>query len=545
MRSDVIKVYKSLHTWTGLLGGMALFICFYAGSLTMFEEPLDRWATPPQQQAHWVAQEQWPQLIRAVLDKHPAAMKSFTLHVEKTENAPAPLVWREKNGEETISWRATLTPSGELDAQPFTASPMAQLIDTLHQTAGIPGEGHHNIGVYVMGGISVLYVLAIVSGLIILLPTLVKDFFAVRRGKNVKRFWLDAHNVIGITSIPFHLVIGLTVIVFAFHDQIYDSLGKIVYEERATVARGAQGPTEKTHSHEELMMPNELMAAVATIAPGFVAREINYNGALTDKASVRISGEDTRYMIRGANRGFVTMKAYSGEITDRDYLPGHEQGWINIVLTFFALHFGNFGGYPVRWIYFLLGLGGAFLFYSGNLLWIESRRRKQRRDALPVAQQRNTQLMAAATVSVCWGSVAGVAAAMVAGKWFYDSAADMSSLYMWTYYSVFLGSIVWAFWRGAPIALIHLLWLCAATCMAIPLTGLAALIFPDIKPWLHTNPELLVVEFTALIIGLVFAVMAQRTRARVRHGNTDSVWSEKTLAQDLRENPHKLMAETE
>lgn len=32
MRSDVIRTYKTLHTWTGLIAGMMLFIGFYAGA---------------------------------------------------------------------------------------------------------------------------------------------------------------------------------------------------------------------------------------------------------------------------------------------------------------------------------------------------------------------------------------------------------------------------------------------------------------------------------------------------------------------------------
>lgn len=36
-----------------------------------------------------------------------------------------------------------------------------------------------------------------------------------------------------------------------------------------------------------------------------------------------------------------------------------------------VLYFGNFGYEVVKWLYFIFGLVGVFLFYSGNLLWIE------------------------------------------------------------------------------------------------------------------------------------------------------------------------------
>jgi hypothetical protein len=34
MRSDVVRLYKVVHTWTGITAGMFLFIAFYAGSIT-------------------------------------------------------------------------------------------------------------------------------------------------------------------------------------------------------------------------------------------------------------------------------------------------------------------------------------------------------------------------------------------------------------------------------------------------------------------------------------------------------------------------------
>src|SRR3546814_14936175 len=69
------------------------------------------------------------------------------------------------------------------------------------------------------------------------------------------------------------------------------------------------------------------------------------------------------------------------------------------VTSFFALHFGNFGGAAVRWSYFLLGLAGAFLFYSGNLLWIESRRKKERKSGA-VQQTRATRILGALTTEI-------------------------------------------------------------------------------------------------------------------------------------------------
>ena len=534
MRGPLLKVYKTLHTWVGIVSGMALFICFYAGALTMFKEPLSRWSTPTSITATtWPSEVQIPVLMQKLIATQPDAAKTFTLHVQQHENTPGPFTW--SKGEEGGTVLFANSRDGEqLEVQAYQPSAMGELIDQLHQTAGIPGEGHHALGVYVMGAISVMYVLALVSGLFILLPTLMKDFFSLRENKKTpKRFWLDAHNLIGITSLPFHIIIGLTVIVFAFHDQIYASLGKLAYDERPAFSRSTDLPPSK-YRLDELLPPEQLIAKVREISSDFIPREMMYRDVLTARAGVRIAGEDPEHMLRGARRGFISIDPYTGEITDTDYMPGFEQGWLDIVITFFALHFGSFGGNPIRWVYFLLGLSGAFLFYTGNLLWVESRRRRQRAQtsnaqvsAQPAVQQaRNTRLMAAATVGVCWGSVAGISAAMVAGKWLQHLGTDPNAWYVWVYYAVFLGSVFWAFFRGAGRAAVELLYLSALTTLAIPVTGLLAVVVPSVPAWLHTAPDLLLVEVTALIGGLALVYMARRTKQRIAKSAVDSVWYE-------------------
>ncbi len=529
MRSDVIRTYKTLHTWTGLLAGMMLFIGFYAGALTMFKGPLDRWAAPPpaQQDQAWVGPERWPALIEAMVRAHPSAAEGFTLHLRPDEKNPLPLVWQPGGrGRDPgdASWRATLDAEGGLRAGAYQPSGMAELIDLLHQTGGIPGRGHHYFGVYAMGVVCVLYVLALVSGVIVLLPTLVKDFFALRPGKNRKRFWLDAHNVVGITSLPFHIIIGVTVIVFAFHDQIYDSLGKVVYGDRPLFQAPPAAGHDQPRSLDGLVPPARLLATVRDHDPDFEPRELIYADVLGPRASVRIAGEKPTHMLRGADRGFVAVDPYTGAITNTDYMPGHENTWVDLITTFFALHFGNFGGTWMRWVYVLLGLGGAFLFYSGNLLWVESRRRRQRKGQAPVVQRRTTEWMAAATVGVCWGCVAAVSAAMVAGKWLSGWVADINPVYLAVYYTVFLGSVAWALWRGAARAVAGLLRFAALTTLMIPLTGLLALIWTTGPVWLHTSPGTLAVEGSALIGGLLLAWTAHRTARRVHQGPKDSVW---------------------
>jgi uncharacterized iron-regulated membrane protein len=105
---------------------------------------------------------------------------------------------------------------------------------------------------------------------------------------------------------------------------------------------------------------------------------LSYRGAGAPGATVFVSGDDPRYLARSG--GFALLDPVTGRFLNAQFLPGSADGnaWSAATSAFFALHFGSYGGEPIRWGYFFLGLAGAFLFYSGNLLWIESRRKLER-----------------------------------------------------------------------------------------------------------------------------------------------------------------------
>ncbi|MFT4047567.1 MAG: PepSY-associated TM helix domain-containing protein [Solimonas sp.] len=527
VRSDILRVYLTLHTWVGITTGLLLFIGFFAGALTMFKQPLDGWANAPSQRLAFTPD--LDTLVAQTLQSQPTARHEFTLHLTQDAHIAAPLVWSAGEGGHELDLSgarrlATLDANGELRIAEQTPSLLGELIDMLHRTGGIPGfVADEYLGIYVLGVAGLLYFVALVSGVIVLLPTLLQDFFALRPGKNRKRFWLDAHNVIGITSLPFHIVISLTVVVFAFHDQFYGALAKVVYREQAmfTPPPAAAQP----YAIDALLPPSQLVQRVEQAAPGFTVTELLYRNLESKRPFVRAGIVDARHVLHGPRTAYVGIQPYTGAIVMTSMLPGQADRWSAIVSNFFALHFGSYGGNAVRWIYFLLGIGGAFLFYTGNLLWIESRRKRAKaRQPLP-AQSRTTQAMAALTIGVCFGSMLGVAAALVGAKVLHGRLANINDGYLALYYGAFGLSLAYAFMRGAARATPVLLASCALACAAIPLSSLLALLLPSLGWWAHGGRAALAVDAGGLAAALLFAYAAYAARRRALHGPVDSVWS--------------------
>jgi len=533
--APIVKIYKTVHTWTGITCGFALFIAFYAGALTMFMEPVARWASPPAPGVAQTPLADVPALIDKLTAAHPDVHEhGFTVHLSPRENLPARVTWEVElphdesdpgHTHEHAHWWAALGPGGELVARQEEPSELGQFINEIHMRVGIPGQW----GSGFMGTVSLLYGVALISGLIVLLPSLVKDFFALRVGKNLKRMWLDAHNVVGITGLPFHIIIATTSVAFSLGALLFGAQGALIYgdKHRATMQRfQAQfRPPQATGEAAPLLAPAQLLERVQAQAPGFVPEAITYQKAGDKAAVARITGHEPGYVMEHRYAA-VVLSAVTGEAVNDSLRPSQQEPWWRTTMTLAGLHFGQYGGAVVRWSYFLLGLAGAWLFYGGNLLWVETRRKAQRKgsDELPT-QRRDTYWLAAGTVGVCLGCVAGLSLTIVAGKVLYGRVEDLHAWHQYVYFAVFFASTAWAFARGAARAAVDLLWLSAAFTLAIPLVTLVAWAVPSTGLWAHTSAEALGVDATAFIGALCFAWMARVTARRVRHGAADSVWS--------------------
>lgn len=531
VRSDIMKLSKSMHTWVGITAGILLFICFFAGGLSMFQHQFSKWATPQQQVLDRIEPNQYQQLIDQTQQQFPETRKSFSLSFQDKEFYYAPLSWSEQHGKgfnrDQTTWLATLDNNGELVTRQENLSKAGWLIEQLHQTAGIPGViGHEGVGVYVMGIVSVLYFLAIMSGLLILLPTLVKDYFAIRPGKNKKRFWLDTHNVVGISSLPFHIIISITVIVFAFHDLFYDSINHLALKNAAK-------PNPPVAEQQLQVPPQQLdiqkiLNKVREVSPEYSVDYIEFNN-LDDpqNANARIALYSGKQMLRGASNDFMRMNPYAVDRYNNSGIHTQASAGETAINAMFSLHFGSYGGNPVRWIYLILGMGGAFLFYSGNILWIETRARKQKRPQDPIPTQRkDVVFLANLTIGACLGCIIGITGALIIGRWLLAlwSIQSANQLFMCIYYGLFILSIVYSFFKGYAKALPRLLLVISMLLLAMPLTSTIATIFPS-TGLVSYHSSFSALDMAALVFGLLFLRLYQQAKNRQQAATTGTLWA--------------------
>lgn len=418
LRADIVTVYRELHSWVGVVAGLFLFIAFYAGAISMFEPALESWLTPRVSLPAAVSLDRTPALMQKVFEAFPESRKNYTIVVAPDADHPARMVWpltaaRHGHGAQSVMMAALDEQDGLVTAQ-RRPSDVAQVIDTLHQQMGLPLP--HETAMIVMGFIALGYALALVSGTLVFLPALARALFAVRLEGSVRRKWLDLHNLLGFCSLPFHIIMALTSVVFAFHDVIFTVQAEFLAHEQSDAHRGGHGGRAMagmplgSHLPDGAvpLSPVEIVSHLAREAPGFTPDTLDYSTRPGGVMALRVAGHDAAHFMRGPSSGFTTIDPYTGRLLWRDYLPGFQSGSFAALTSFFSLHFGSYGGAPIRWAYLVLGFAGAFLFYTGNRLWIAVRRRKEKASGVET-DTRGTWFLSRVTVGCCSGCMTGIA----------------------------------------------------------------------------------------------------------------------------------------
>ena len=519
IRGDILRTYQAVHTWTGIITGLVLFIGFYAGSLSMFENEISSWATPSSYHLQQIPTDKYDDLIAKAASNFDKAQQGFTVNFNENKS---PLVWSEQGGGRGLQLHhiirhATLSENGELITQTNTSNELGDLIDTLHRTAGIAGKiGHEDIGVLILGLAAILYFMALVSGVIFLLPTLIKNFFALRKNKGANRFWLDSHNLVGIISLPFHIIISITVVVFAFHDLFYGGLS-LAYGDKPLFEQ--QNASKIEYKVSQLPAITKYLEKVNEYTDGYKVESMEFSGLSTPRPSVGITITNHQQMMRSNTGDLIYMNPYTFEINYSTIPINDNDVYIPIVASFFSLHFGGYAGDLGRWLYFIMGLLGAFLFYSGNLLWLEKRRQKQ------TIQTKSNRFMASLTIGVCLGSIFSVSVTLLASKWFYLLGVQVNEFYLASYYYIFLISLLYSFYQGACKSAIHLLYALSIVCLLIPLTSLLIALVPSLNLWNAQQYSLITIEIIALVFSGLFYYGALKTKNRAYHGERNSIWA--------------------
>lgn len=391
MISDYRRRLSGVHKWAGVILGGLLFAVFWMGTLSVFDREIDRWMMPATRLA---APQQLPsldKLLPVITPMIPADARQWRIDLPTSRTPLVRFSSQKKSGGSV---------SHLLDARTFTALPDPGTLGA----SGFFFPFHYGlhlswmeIGKWLVGIAGMAMLLLLVSGVIIH-RKLLADFFTFRPHKRLARSSLDLHNLSGVIGLPFHFFITLSGLVIFFN--MYFPLG---YQGAFTP--GAEGKTAfqaqayGRYSRPKAGTPGTLSSLDAMV----VEAEQQWKGGVPYFVRVWHPGDANSYVeLRRSYANNVTMnldQLYFDAATGKLLTSFQSGPAMNVQRFLSGLHFIQFEHWPLRWLYFILGLSGCLMIATGLIFWLETRHAGHRAN-----RDKEGRLMQ----SLCIGSITGI-----------------------------------------------------------------------------------------------------------------------------------------
>lgn len=231
-----------------------------------------------------------------------------------------------------------------------------------------------------LGGMGVLLLVSLLSGVVLYAPFMRKlDFGTVRHERRARIRWLDLHNLIGIATLLWALVVGATGVVNTLGDLILKAWQQ---EQIALLAagRGTQvlpgdanrRPGANPGSEaQDAGRVQRVIERAQQAAPGMQVDMVAWPGTLlsTPQHFAVILRGDTPLTAR--LRQALLVAPASGEVLQAAARPW----FVTLFQLSQPLHFGDYGGLPLKVLWALLDLLTIVVLGSGVYLWLQPGRR--------------------------------------------------------------------------------------------------------------------------------------------------------------------------
>lgn len=362
MKVQTLKAWAWVHKWSSLICTLFMLLLCLTGLPLIFSHEI----------SHMLGNEVEPpempiSTTRASMDEMLANAKA--LYPERVVQ----FVFRDidDNNSWTVSLGKTATSEDDtkfvkLDArtakvlqEPKFNEGFLYVMFKLHVDlfAGLPG-------MLFLGFMGVLLVVAIISGVVLYAPFMRRLAFGeIRRDRAPKLKRLDTHNFLGVVTLVWALVVGTTGIINAWADLVIQYWQ---HDQMAAMTAPYKGLPPPTHFASLQAAVDAAQAREPQMRLGFVA----FPG--TELSSPHHYG----MFMRGDNpitsRLFkpVLIDAQTAKLTDSREVPWY----LATLLISQPLHFGDYGGLPLKILWLILDVFTIVVLWTGLMLWWKKRK---------------------------------------------------------------------------------------------------------------------------------------------------------------------------
>lgn len=368
MGARTLRKWALVHKWTSLICTLFLLLLCITGLPLLFQSELQGWLMPH----HYVA----------LSSDIPAANLDHLVNVARRlyPDQVVTAIFADDDEPQTLVW---LTPSwpqmranpgvqhfvrfdsrtGELLERSPTAAQQRPafliVLLNLHITlfAGLAGQ----LFLAMMGA---LFAAALVSGVALYGPFARKQAFGtLRAGRRLR--WLDLHNVLGIVLLAWTFVVGTTGIMNELSAPLFT-----VWQRTEVQGILRQVRNLPPLDQNKLASVQAAVSIARTHLPGMVMTSVAFPGAPT--------GSPAHYLVWMHGSSPLTSRLFNPVLINARsgaFVAVVKMPWYLRTLEISRpLHFGDYGGLPLKVIWALLDIATILVLGSGLYLWFARRK---------------------------------------------------------------------------------------------------------------------------------------------------------------------------
>jgi uncharacterized iron-regulated membrane protein len=220
-------------------------------------------------------------------------------------------------------------------------------------------------GTLFLGFMGLLFVVAIVSGVVLYGPFMRKlDFGTVRANRSTRLKWLDLHNLLGIVTLAWVFVVGFTGVV--------NTLGTPIIkfwqvDQLAELVKPYEGLPPVTGDFASV---DAAVRTARQAAPDMTPQFVTWPGtSFTSKHHYGVFMHGATALTSRLLKPAL-VDAQNGSLTAMEAMPWYAAA----LLLSQPLHFGDYGGLGLKIVWALLDIATIMVLGSGLYLWLGRRK---------------------------------------------------------------------------------------------------------------------------------------------------------------------------
>ncbi|MFS8037937.1 PepSY-associated TM helix domain-containing protein [Xanthobacter sp. AM11] len=368
LSAPFVRAMLAGHSALGIAFAALIYIVCFSGAVLVFLNDWQRWEQPDTPLLVAVTPEQVNSALATIHAQARGEGSAHDIYLAGPGPTNPRFAGYYHDDDTGVEGERFLDAEGYLDA-PIEA-PWSEFIAELHTSLHLP----RTWGLLIVGLTGVALLSSLISG-VLSHPRVFKDAFAFRWGGSRRLGEADLHNRIGVWGLPFHVAVSLTGALLGLSTLIIGLLAFAAYDGNSEKAFAAiLGPMAGAdRSPAPLPDLAAMIRQVQAQAPTaqFVSANIKEIG--TAGQIVHLGMKVPGYLPMANMYYFDGAGRFLGD-------GGLETGTVGqqVLGALQPLHFGWFGGVPVRLAYGLLGLALTYIAYNGVTIWLVRRREKGR-----------------------------------------------------------------------------------------------------------------------------------------------------------------------